>query len=113
MEDLLDVTNYRDHPTDQDFIVFHLKRPDQAGFFEYLLVEHLVEFERFDDFTPKGKLYLFGVRRGHFKQVEKLNNITIGHYREKFIPGSGLRWFTVVFGLLVTLLAIIGFLKSQ
>lgn len=113
MENLLDFTNYRDHPTHKDFIVFHYKRADQAGFFENLLVEHKIEYERFDDNTHKGLIYYFGIRRSYFKEADKLNNITIGQYRDKFIPGAGLRWFTIIFGVLVVTLAIVGYVVSR
>ena len=113
MENLLDFTNFRDHPTHKDFIVFHFKRADQAGFFENLLIEHKVTYERFDENLETGMVYYFGVRRSYFKQVEKLNNITIGQYRDKFIPGSTLRWIVIVFGISVTALAIAGYLKSR
>lgn len=114
MENLLDFTNYRDHPTHKDFLVFHYKRADQAGFFENLLIEHKVEYERFDDLDKAGeKIYYFGIRRSFFKEVEKLNNITIGQYRDKFIPQAAVRWVVVVVGLAAMAIAVLGYIKSR
>ena len=37
MENLFDFTNYREHPTQKEYQVFHFVRKDQANFFENLL----------------------------------------------------------------------------
>lgn len=113
VEELLDFTNYRIHPSQKKFHVFHFARADQAGFFENLLIEHKVEYERHNDNKDNGLVYYFAIHKKFFKEVEKLNNMAIGQYRSKFIANSSMRWIIIVIGTLALTLAIIGYLKSR
>ena len=113
MENLFDFTNYREHPTQKEYQVFHFVRKDQANFFENLLIEHKIGFERENDPQEKGMVYYFAIKRSDLKVVEKLNDMTIGQYRDKFIPNSGLRWFVLIVGMLAISMAIAGYVKSH
>lgn len=113
MENLFDFTNYREHPTQKDYQIFHFTRADQAGFFENLLVEHKIEFERHDDQQERGMVYYFGIKKSMFSEVEKLNNMAIGQYRDKFIPNAGFRWIVLAIGLTAIILAFVGYFKTH
>ncbi|MBD78469.1 MAG: hypothetical protein CL840_06085 [Crocinitomicaceae bacterium] len=113
MEELFDFTNYREHPTQKSYQVFHFSRADQAGFFENLLIEHKIEYERYDDSKDKGMVYYFAIKKINFKEVEPLNNMTIGQYRSKFIPNAALRWVIIAFGTIALTFALIGYIKSR
>lgn len=113
VEELLDFTNYRIHPTQKNYNVFHFARADQAQFFENLLIEQKIEFERHDERKDNGMVYYFGVKKKYFKQVEKLNNMAIGQYRSKFIANSGMRWIIIIIGMLALTLAIVGYIKTH
>jgi len=113
VEELLDFTNYRVHPTQKSFQVFHFARADQAGFFENLLIEQKIEYERHNDNKDKGIVYYFAIKKKYFKQVEKLNNMTIGQYRSKFIANSTMRWLIIIIGTLALTLAIVGYVKNH
>ncbi|MGB0402627.1 MAG: hypothetical protein ACPGEG_00930 [Salibacteraceae bacterium] len=113
MENLFDFTNYREHPTQKEYQVFHFVRKDQANFFENLLVEQKIGFERDDDPQEKGMVHYFAIKRSDLKVVEKLNDMAIGQYRNKFIPNTGFRWFVLIIGMVAISLAFIGYFKSR
>ena len=40
MDHLFDLTNYRIHPSDKSYNVYHFTKPEQADYFETLLIEY-------------------------------------------------------------------------
>ena len=53
-EGLLQVTNHRDHPTNKTYNYFSLER--RADYFEILIAEKNIKFEKGSEETEKGKL---------------------------------------------------------
>ncbi len=108
-----DFTNFRDHPADPTYVVFMFRRFEQANFFEGLLKENELEYERFDETDAlRGTRYLFATRRKDMKTLRGLNNLAIGKYRNKFIPDRWFRLFVIIIGLTALILAIAGYLVN-
>lgn len=108
---LVNLTNYRDHPSDPSYVVFFFHRKEVADAFEELLLINMIDFERaFDD--DGYERHLFGVRKVEFTRAEKLNYQAIGRHRKGFIPNRYLKIFVLVFTLAVLLLALIGAYKA-
>ncbi len=113
MDHLFDLTNYRIHPTDKSFNVYHFTKAEQADYFETLLIEYKLYFERHDEMKGDRMVYYFGIKRTEEKVSNQLNNLTQGRYRRKFIPDHRLRTFIMIISLGVLLLAIVGFFKTS
>ena len=112
IENLFDFTNWREHPTQKRYIVFFFSTVEQGNYFEQLLIEHKVWFERHVDHEDDKRPIWFAIERGDMGTVKRLNHLTLGKYRNKFIPTSGLRIIVfIISGILVTLM-IIGIIKS-
>ena len=109
---MLKLVNFQDHPTNQNKKVFFFKQQEHANYFETMLIESKIEYEKQIDSEGDHAIY-FGVRKTDFKLVQKLNYLTIGHFRKPFIPDKMFRYTIIVISLTVLSLAIIGAILSQ
>jgi hypothetical protein len=113
IEERLDFTNYREHPSNKAYTVFFFKTLEQGDFFETLLQQHKLWFERFnEDELDNNRKVLFAVKNSDLKAITKLNNLAIGKYRKPFIPNKLFAWAMIVFSTVVISLAILGYLKN-
>lgn len=113
MDFKIDFTNFQDHPTNRSYMVFKFHRKEQADYFEGLLHEAAIHYERHDDNENPEKIrYLFAAPKKHEDQLRYLNNLAIGKFRNKFIPDRGFRIFVFIISALVLGLAIIGYLRA-
>lgn len=112
LEEAFDFTNWRNHPTRKKYIVFFYRTEAESAFFETLLIEHKIWFEKDTNEESEKARFLFGVKRDDLKTVKHLNNLAIGRYRKPFMPNKGLKYFVMIISFIVLTLAIIGFLRS-
>lgn len=112
-EGLLRVTNYQNHPSNEMYKVFFFFSEEQADFFESLLQETDLFYER--DLTEKNNepFHVFGIKKKDLARVYKLNDIAIGKFRNKLIPNKYTRISIITFGLIVITIALIGYFKSH
>jgi hypothetical protein len=99
--------NINEHPTNSKKKVFFYKDIEQAHFFENLLRNESIKFEKQIDEEGDETIY-FGVSTSDFEQVKRLNYLTIGNFRKPFIPDTVLRYFVIFISILVLSLAFIG-----
>jgi len=112
-EEALDFTNFRNHPSDRSYVVFHYSKKPQADYFEHMLVESKFFFERHEEVrSGKGTTYYFAVKRVNLDAISHLNNLAIGRYRKRFIPDNIMRWVVIVISAIAVGLAVVGYLKS-
>lgn len=113
MDFKIDFTNFQEHPTNRSFMVFKFHRKEQADFFEGLLHEAAILYERHDDMDdPDKPRYLFAAPKKHEDQLRYLNNLAIGKFRSKFIPDRSFRFLIFFISALVLALAFIGYFKA-
>lgn len=108
----LDLTNYREHPTRKGYYVFRFKDHKQGNYFEMLLIEEKLHYEKAITENEE-RLMLFAIQRRDLKRAERMNYLTSARFRSRFIPQKGLRIFTIGLFFLLILLALIGFLLSD
>lgn len=101
--DLPNLTNYGEHPTDAEWLVFRFATAAIADEFAAELAEAGVRHERD---TEPGPPFLVGVRRVNRDQAVRLNYTVLGRHRKPFLPDAWLRWGVI--GLVVLLLALAG-----
>jgi len=123
----LGLVNYKDHPADNRYKVFNFNSIEEARYFEELLTEQTLWFEKDEEevdslsalyfsliYKPdkKGVMYLFAVNQRDFDKVQKLNYLVTAKYRNFSIKNSFLRWVLVLVFLAFVTLAVIGYFKS-
>ncbi len=104
----LNFTNYQQHPTNEQYVVFHFSGEARGGYFEELLEKNGIAYEK--DVIKERSLWLYAVHRRHLTRVEKLNWQVFARYRKPFIPQKGLRVLVIALFLLLVGLALIGYL---
>jgi hypothetical protein len=104
----LDLSNFRDHPTEKNFIVFFYTNQETALYFESLLILNNIIY---DKDTDSNRMY-YAISRKQFKLCQELNNQALNKFRKPFIPQKSLRYFVLVLFFLFILVAVIGYLKS-
>ena len=113
IENLFNLTNYKDHPEDENHIVFFYYNLEQATYFENLLIKEKIEFESFLDEDAKRKVMLYAVHRKYFRRALIQNDLSYAGFKRKFIPQMWLRYAVLLFTLALTLFALYGYLKSH
>ncbi len=123
----LDFSNVKDHPTNDQYNVYRFYNPEQADFFEELLQKHKVQYERdnhlvdvatkaaeqeLEEEKQQKDVYYFGIPKRLEKQVQKLNNLAIGKYRDPFIPNKGSALIFMLLILAILVFALVGYLSS-
>lgn len=113
MESLIQLNNYRPHPSDRKYMVFVYHDYRMACLFEDKLTESDLFFEK--DVTEDGanKKWLYAVRKIDMDQVKKMNNLAIGTYRKPFIADPILRYVVIGISVLLMALAVIGYIKTS
>jgi hypothetical protein len=108
------ITNQIEHPTRQNYLVFHFKDEEKANAFEKALADAKLFYERgMQEEDDDSVRHLFGVRKSDVDEVEKINYTILGKGRAKLIKDKGARWFILGFGLLMIILAVIGAIMKK
>jgi len=113
IENLFNLTNYRDHPEDKDYIVFFHYNMDQANYFESLLKKEGIEFESFLEEEAKKPVMLFAIHKKRFRKALVQNELSYASFKKPFIPFKWLRYSLLIIIFILTLIALIGYIKSK
>lgn len=98
---LPNLTNYNEHPTEPEWLVFRFNSEQQARQFEEALQHGGLRHERD---TEGGPPYLVAARRADREKAVRFNYVVLGQHRSPFIPHRGLRW--AIFGVVAALIAL-------
>lgn len=110
-ENLFNLTNYRDHPENEDYKVFFFYNFEQGNYFKQLLENEPIEFELFIEKESK-PIMLFGIRKRYFKQAIDLNSLSYARFKKPFIANKWIRFTVLGFTILAITIAIIGYFLS-
>ncbi|HIP35796.1 MAG TPA: hypothetical protein EYG85_02970 [Crocinitomix sp.] len=118
----LGLVNYKDHPTDNRYVVFNFNSKAEADHFESLLNEKKINYEsdteQVEDkpvvnlFPSTGKMltmYLFAINKRDFNKTQKLNYLTTAKFRQPSIKNKYLRIGLLFFFFLMLTLGIISY----
>jgi hypothetical protein len=104
--------NFETHQKQRSYVVFYFYNKEQADFFEGLLIENEIPYER-----GSGKdllrRHLLGIHKSYQQKAEKLNDVTGNYFRKPFLGDLKFRNLVLLFTLIVLLLAIIGFFMAE
>ena len=112
-EGFLKLTNHKDHPTNKAYKVFFFYEEIQAEFFENILKEKNIPFEKDEENTNNGKVFLFGIRKSDNREVTQLNYLTLGKFRTPFIAKKWVQYLIIIFGFLLVIFAVISYMKNK
>jgi len=113
MESLIQLKNYRPHPSDTRYMVFVYHDYRMACAFEDGLTGKGLFFEKDVSEAGANKKWLYAVRKYDLKEAVNCNNLAVGQYRKPFISDPILRYTVIAVSLGLIALAIIGFIKSN
>ncbi|HKL39451.1 MAG TPA: hypothetical protein VJ894_02175 [Cryomorphaceae bacterium] len=100
--------NFEPHHKQRNFTVFYFYAKDHADYFEALLIENEIPFERGSG-QDMVRRHLIGLHRTHQEKAEILNNEVGNYYRKPFLGTNSLRNFVLIFTLIVIVLALVGY----
>lgn len=103
--------NFEPHETQRSYTVFFFYARDPADYFESLLIEHDIPYERGAS-NNVVKRHLIGVHRKYQERAEELNDKTGEFFRKPFLGSNTFKNVLLIFMLLVFILAILGYLFS-
>lgn len=109
---MIDFTNYRIHSEKKDFMVFHFDHKDQALYFEELLKQNNLFFEKHLE-NERNFLVYYGVRKCDFAKVNELNNESNGKFRKPFIADKVLRYTVLSLFFIMIALAFTGIIVTS
>ena len=112
-EGFIKLTNYTDHPTNKAYKVFFFYKKEQADYFKLLLEKENLFFELEKDKIKRGDIYLFGIKKTDNKKVTKLNYITLGKFRTRFISQKWAQFLILSLGFIIFAFALFSFLKNN
>jgi hypothetical protein len=103
--------NFEVHHKQRSFLVFYFYAKDPADYFESLLIQHEVPYER-GEAKDMIRRHLFGIHKSHQQLAEKLNDETGNMYRKPFLSDHTFRNAILIFTLIAILVAIMGYVYS-
>jgi len=104
---MISTINFQEHPTNRNVKVFYYTKLEHANHFESLLIEQFIKFEKQVDTDGDQRIY-YGIHISHFNDAKRLNYLTIGKFRSKFIPDTFFRYLLIGISILVVGLSILG-----
>lgn len=107
------LVNYRQHPTNVNFIVYRFKDIKRADTFEEKVKAANIWYERSDPEEDEKELYLFAVEKKFFNKTQKLNFETEAKHKRFLIPNKVFRNFFVLFFVSIIVLATVGYCQSR
>jgi hypothetical protein len=107
------LVNYRQHPTNVNYIVYRFKDIERANTFEEKLKEAKIWYERSNPEEDEKQVYMFGVEKKFFKQTQRINFMTEAKHKKFMLSNRWIRSFFVLFFIGVVVLASIGYCKSR
>ncbi len=100
--------NFETHERQRGYIVFYFYARDPADYFESLLIENDIPYERGQG-KDIVKRHLIGVHREYQIKAEELNDETGNFFRKPFLGNIKMRNVVLVFTLFFIILALIGY----
>jgi len=104
--------NYRRHPENPNYIVFGFNSEKEAAVFEAELKRTKTFFEYDTEQTEEGIIYLFAVSESSMDEATRANGLVKSTTREPLFKNIFLRYSLIIFILLLSVLAIIGYVKN-
>lgn len=106
---MINLTNLKDHPHDPHRMAYFFKHNEHANYFEGLLVEYKIKYEK----HVEEEINYFIIKKSDRKTTDRLNYLCIGKFRKPFIPDKLFGYVLIVISFLILALAITGAVVSN
>jgi hypothetical protein len=113
VENLFNLTNYRDHPEEKDYRVFFFYNLEQAAFFEAQLVNEGIRYESFKEEETDKTVVLFGIHKRDFRRALIQNDLSFAAHKKPFISNKLIRYSILFITIALVLFALIGYFISE
>ena len=113
VENMFNLTKFRDHPEDLDYKVFFFYNLEQANYFESQLQQEKINYESFLEKESEKELMLFGIHKRDFRRAQLINDLSFAAFKKPFIANKLIRNSILVITLAFVLFALIGFILSK
>jgi len=113
-EGLFQLTNYRDHPSNNLYKVFFFNDEQRAKHFENLLNEKKIPYESDTEEYKDAPLYLYGISKTHLSEALDCNFLTMAKFRKPLLGAN--KWFRyglVIFSIVLLAIAVTGYILSD
>lgn len=108
----IEYKNFETHHKQRSYVVFYFYAKDPADYFEALLIENDIPYER-----GSGKdllrRHLIGIHKSHRAKAEELNNETGNFFRKPFLGNQQAKYGVLIFTLVAILIALVGYLLKN
>jgi len=105
---MIEYKNFEVHHKQRSYVVFYFYAKDPADYFEALLIENDIPYERGQG-QDLLRRHMIGVHKSYQQKAQDLNNITGNHFRKPFLGDLKFRNVVLIFTLLAVIIALIGF----
>ena len=105
-------SNYNQHPTNSNYIVFTYSNREMSDYFKGLLTEKNIKFEYEEDLESNTIQYYIGVKKIDEKEAVRLNFLAFGKFRKPFIKSKIGKTALLIFFLSLLTVALVGYFKS-
>lgn len=115
---MLELKNYKEHPTDFHQIIFYFFTPEQKEHFKTLALKEKLKFTEGEEPYQSKRyqteiIYYFILKKTDFDKANHLSLLTYAKFRKPFIQDKLLRYFVLGLFLLMLTLAIAGAFLSN
>jgi len=113
VENLFNLTNYREHPEEKDYQVFFFYHMEQGRFFESKLLEEGISYEQVIEEERDKPIMLFGVHKRDFRRALVQNDLSFAAYKKPFISNRFVRYSILVITIALVIFALFGYYLSE
>lgn len=107
------LVNYRQHPTNVNYIVYRFKDIERANTFELKLKEANLWYERSNPDSDEKEVYMFAIEKKHFEKTQKINFLTEAKHKKFIINNGVLRTIFVLLMISIVSLGVFGYCQSR
>lgn len=107
------LVNYRRHPENPNYMVFGFNTEKEAVIFESELLKTKTWFEKDQEETDTGLIYLFAVAESSMDEANLANATVTKAMKVPMVKNKFLRYGVIIFVLLLAVFALIGYVKNK
>lgn len=113
IDNLFNLTNYREHPEEKDYQVFFFYNLDQAAFFETQLINEGISFETVKEEEAEKTVVLFGIHKRDFRRAQIQNDLSFAAFKKPFISNKFIRYSILFITIGLIIFALFGYFISE
>jgi len=106
-------SNYNQHPTNSNYVVFTYTKQNMSDYFKQLLEEKNIPYQYEGDENSNTVKHYIGVKKEFETEAIQLNYLAFGKFRNPFIKSKIGKTALLIFFLSLLGIAIAGYIKTR